>query len=259
MTSPCSPRDSARAAARLWASASARPARAGAYPAACPAATTEGDQPPYWPPPPGWKPDSDEQWRRGRRRKAREEAQRILAEDRFHETELPRPLRRPLEWLGERLEPIVAGMFMLLRSSAFADIAGFDEHFYLYYEDVDLCARLRKARYELLSVPAPLWYTTPDARAADGCVSCCGIFKACCDIFGCTPDGSRAQDNEARNACTGNGSQRLSRITRVLVDEGALDVPRSCRHRRSPMGDTCALVCSARLDSLGWSALLSRG
>ena len=37
---------------------------------------------------------------------AREEAERILAEDRFHETELPRPLRRPLEWLGDRLEPI---------------------------------------------------------------------------------------------------------------------------------------------------------
>jgi len=37
---------------------------------------------------------------------AREEARRILAEDRFHETELPRPLRRPLEWLGDRLEPI---------------------------------------------------------------------------------------------------------------------------------------------------------
>ncbi len=37
---------------------------------------------------------------------AREEARRILAEDRFHETELPRPLRRPLEWLGDLLEPI---------------------------------------------------------------------------------------------------------------------------------------------------------
>jgi hypothetical protein len=37
---------------------------------------------------------------------AREEARRILAEDRFHETELPRPLRRPLEWLGDRLEPV---------------------------------------------------------------------------------------------------------------------------------------------------------
>ena len=37
---------------------------------------------------------------------AREEARRILEEDRFHETDLPRPLRRPLEWLGDRIEPI---------------------------------------------------------------------------------------------------------------------------------------------------------
>jgi Domain of unknown function (DUF4129) len=37
---------------------------------------------------------------------ARDEARRILAEDRFSETDLPRPLRRPLEWLGERLEPL---------------------------------------------------------------------------------------------------------------------------------------------------------
>jgi Domain of unknown function (DUF4129) len=37
---------------------------------------------------------------------AREEARRILDEGRFHETELPRPLHRPLEWLGDRLEPI---------------------------------------------------------------------------------------------------------------------------------------------------------
>jgi hypothetical protein len=37
---------------------------------------------------------------------AREEARRILAEDRFHETELPRPFARPLDWLGEQLEAI---------------------------------------------------------------------------------------------------------------------------------------------------------
>jgi Domain of unknown function (DUF4129) len=36
----------------------------------------------------------------------REEAERILADDRFHDTDLPRPLRRPLEWLGDRLEPL---------------------------------------------------------------------------------------------------------------------------------------------------------
>lgn len=37
---------------------------------------------------------------------AREEARRILAEDRFHETDLPRPFARPLDWLGDRLQQI---------------------------------------------------------------------------------------------------------------------------------------------------------
>jgi hypothetical protein len=37
---------------------------------------------------------------------AREQAQEILSERRFHETELPRPLQGPLEWLGDRLRTI---------------------------------------------------------------------------------------------------------------------------------------------------------
>jgi Domain of unknown function (DUF4129) len=37
---------------------------------------------------------------------AREEAERILDERRFNETELPRPLRRPLEWVGDRLREL---------------------------------------------------------------------------------------------------------------------------------------------------------
>lgn len=37
----------------------------------------------------------------------------------------------------------LAGMFMLLRSTAFQKVGGFDEKFFLYYEDVDLCWRLR--------------------------------------------------------------------------------------------------------------------
>lgn len=35
----------------------------------------------------------------------------------------------------------VAGMFMLIKSDAYEDLKGFDEQFYLYYEDVDLCVR----------------------------------------------------------------------------------------------------------------------
>jgi Domain of unknown function (DUF4129) len=37
---------------------------------------------------------------------ARDEARRILAEDRFHETNLPRPFARPLDWIGDRLEEL---------------------------------------------------------------------------------------------------------------------------------------------------------
>lgn len=37
----------------------------------------------------------------------------------------------------------VAGMFMLFRRDGIERIGGFDERYFLYYEDVDLCARLR--------------------------------------------------------------------------------------------------------------------
>ncbi len=37
----------------------------------------------------------------------------------------------------------VGGMFMLFPSTVFKEFKGFDERFFLYYEDVDLCARLK--------------------------------------------------------------------------------------------------------------------
>lgn len=47
----------------------------------------------------------------------------------------------------------VAGMFMLFRTVDFAVMEGFDEDFFLYYEDVDLCARLWKADRQILVCP----------------------------------------------------------------------------------------------------------
>jgi GT2 family glycosyltransferase len=41
----------------------------------------------------------------------------------------------------------LAGMFMLFRSDAFRAVGGFDERFFLYYEDVDICRRLGLAGY----------------------------------------------------------------------------------------------------------------
>ncbi len=48
----------------------------------------------------------------------------------------------------------LAGMFLLLRSSAFREVGGFDERYFLYYEDVDLCRRLRRLGYGLKQVPS---------------------------------------------------------------------------------------------------------
>lgn len=43
----------------------------------------------------------------------------------------------------------LAGMFMLFPSRAFRDVRGFDERFFLYCEDYDICARLWGAGFEL--------------------------------------------------------------------------------------------------------------
>lgn len=44
----------------------------------------------------------------------------------------------------------VAGMFMLFPRPVFEKLHGFDERYFLYYEDVDLCARLALAGYKRL-------------------------------------------------------------------------------------------------------------
>lgn len=43
----------------------------------------------------------------------------------------------------------VAGMFMLFTSSSYKEIEGFDTHYFLYYEDVDICRRIKKHGYQI--------------------------------------------------------------------------------------------------------------
>lgn len=43
----------------------------------------------------------------------------------------------------------IPGLFMLFRSAAYREIGGFDERFFMYGEDFDICARLRLAGWKL--------------------------------------------------------------------------------------------------------------
>lgn len=43
----------------------------------------------------------------------------------------------------------VAGMFMLFHLATFREMGGFNQRYFLYYEDVDLCARLWLARHRV--------------------------------------------------------------------------------------------------------------
>jgi N-acetylglucosaminyl-diphospho-decaprenol L-rhamnosyltransferase len=47
----------------------------------------------------------------------------------------------------------VAGMFVAFRQEAFEQVGGFDERFFLYYEDADICRRLNKNGWRTLLQP----------------------------------------------------------------------------------------------------------
>ncbi|WP_432723587.1 glycosyltransferase family 2 protein [Jeongeupia wiesaeckerbachi] len=61
---------------------------------------------------------------------------------------------RDFDFTAPRTVPVISGCFMLLRRSAFAAIGGFDERYFLYLEDYDLCRRLRATGDALAIVPA---------------------------------------------------------------------------------------------------------
>lgn len=68
-----------------------------------------------------------------------------LDDGRYHLQPSPTLAPRPVEW--------AAGMFLLFRSQAFRDVGGFDAKFHLYYEDVDICARLWKSGWKVMCDP----------------------------------------------------------------------------------------------------------
>jgi hypothetical protein len=55
--------------------------------------------------------------------------------------------RQPVESGTAKLVDFVFGSFMLVRRDSFAVVGGFDPNIFLYYEEMDLCLRLKKAGF----------------------------------------------------------------------------------------------------------------
>ena len=64
------------------------------------------------------------------------------------------PSYGPDDRTGPRTVDWVGGACLLVRRTAFAAVGGFDEGYFMYAEEVDLCARLRSAGWETWYQPA---------------------------------------------------------------------------------------------------------
>jgi N-acetylglucosaminyl-diphospho-decaprenol L-rhamnosyltransferase len=68
---------------------------------------------------------------------------RFLGERELNPREYER--QRPCDW--------TSGSFMLVRQAALEDVGRFDERFFLYVEETDLCWRLKRADWEVVHLP----------------------------------------------------------------------------------------------------------
>lgn len=67
-----------------------------------------------------------------------------------------------------RVEGHVVGGTMLVRRSVLEEVGGFDEEFFVYWEDADLCQRVREAGWEVRVLPCTPFVHANKSRSSAG-------------------------------------------------------------------------------------------
>jgi hypothetical protein len=66
--------------------------------------------------------------------------------DRYYARDLPADQPAEVDWL--------VGAALLLRRTAYQQVGGFDENFFMYSEELDLCRRLKTAGWQVVHLPS---------------------------------------------------------------------------------------------------------
>jgi len=78
------------------------------------------------------------------------------------------PIRPPYDHLPYEVDFLV-GCGLLVKRPVFDTLGLFDERFFMYYEDLDLCLRARRQGYQLLTVPrARMWHKVSASVGGEG-------------------------------------------------------------------------------------------
>ena len=78
----------------------------------------------------------------------------------------------------------VSGAFMVVRREAFEAVGGFDERFFLYWEDTDLCKRIKEAGWQVVYYPkAEIKHMVGVSSKKSPIKSICHFHHSCYKLF----------------------------------------------------------------------------
>ncbi len=78
---------------------------------------------------------------------------------------------------------MISGSFMVADIDKFKEIKGFDERFFMYFEDNDLCLSFEKAGYKLLYTPLYIQLSIFTEGCASKCKTVSRVFDFYDEIF----------------------------------------------------------------------------